>query len=167
MIRCLTHRHGRERVVCCLSCQLYYSDIIEYNMRIYHSLNKTQDKSDKSDSLRMPLVIVPNALRLIRSSTFMSDMADECEMNKDEAYKIVEAYANEEQTELARAIQSVLLNEWMDYTYLEGLLINFCKCGCVANGLWDEGTELHHHVEANKLHYNDKYTNECEFCNLE
>ena len=52
-------------------------------MRIYLSLNKTQDKSDKSDSLRMPLVIVPNTLRLARSSTLMTDFKERLAKAKD------------------------------------------------------------------------------------
>ena len=89
-------------------------------------------------------------------------------MDKDKAYEIVSAYANEQEGELAEAMLSVLWRSQMDYEYIEGLLIHCCKCGCIANGIWEEGTYLHKHVLHNNIEWNQEYTdNGCKFCNLE
>ena len=88
-------------------------------------------------------------------------------MDKDKAYDIVSAYANEQEGELAEAMRSVLWRSQMDYEYIEGLLTHFCKCGCVANGIWEEGTFLHKHVLYNDIQYKDEYAGSCRFCGLE
>lgn len=88
-------------------------------------------------------------------------------MDKGKAYDIVAAYANEQESELAEAMLSVLWNSQMDYEYIEGLLIHFCKCGCAANGLWDEGTYMHSYVKNNDIQFNEAHTQSCKFCGLE
>jgi hypothetical protein len=47
-------------------------------------------------------------------------------------------YIRSNDNELSNAIEYVLFNNQRRYEYLEGLLANFCECGCVCNGLWEE-----------------------------